>query len=287
MRLLLIGMLALLAGCAEAQTQVTTQPKPQPATQIDRPSNGLETFLQATMQKHRIPGLQLAVVQHGKVVKLGAYGMANVEDSVPVTDQTVFPVHSITKAFTGVAVMQLVEAGKLDLAAPVSRYLDGLPAAWQGVTIRQLLTHASGIPDIWDEHSRMIADGDEASWAKVLTMPMEFLPGSRFKYNQTNYVLLGRVIDKLSGEPFVKFIKERQLEVAGMPLTGFGDAHDVVPHCAGSYQILRGADGAPAPGTGSRITCGSGLRRSGRRWGSTPPRRSSASGPSLCKLASC
>jgi CubicO group peptidase (beta-lactamase class C family) len=190
------------------------------------------------MQKHRIPGLQVAVVRHGKIVLLGAYGLANVEHSVPVTNETVFSINSATKSFTGVAIMQLVEDGKLDLAAPVSKYLDGLPDAWRAVTIRQLLTLTSGIPGI------SVEGGDEeAAWAKVQTLPMEFAPGERFSYTQTNYLLLGRIIDKLSDQPFTRFITERQFQVVGMPRTGFGDSSDVVPHAAQAYTTLRSVRG--------------------------------------------
>jgi CubicO group peptidase (beta-lactamase class C family) len=202
--------------------------------------DGVDAYLQDQMQKRDIPGLQVAVVRHGKIIKLGAYGLANVQDSVPVDDRTLFQVNSITKAFTGVAVMELAEAGKLDLSAPVSRYLDGLPQAWHAVTVRQLLTHVSGIPDIWDRQARLIADGEQASWAKLQTLPMEFAPGQRFRYNQANYVLLGKVIDKLSGRPFSHFIKERQFDVAGMPASGFYDSHDVVVHSARVYRRAAG-----------------------------------------------
>jgi CubicO group peptidase (beta-lactamase class C family) len=85
-------------------------------------------------------------VQHGRIVLSVAYGISNVEDSEPVTTKTIFPVNSITKAFTGVAAMELVESGKLDLNAPVSTYLTGLPPAWPRITIRQLMTHTSGLP---------------------------------------------------------------------------------------------------------------------------------------------
>jgi len=203
----------------------------------------VQGFLRNKMRENRIPGLQIAVVKHGKIVLLRAYGVANIENSVPVTNRTVFPVHSMTKAFTGVAVMQLVEAGKLDLTAPVSRYLKGLPSAWQAVAIRQLLTHTSGLPDIWDSHAKMIADTPDAAWAKVQATPVEFAPGERFKYNQTNYILLGKVIDKLSGQPFARFIERRQFRVVGMPGSSFGDSHKVVPHCAGTYQYFQSQGG--------------------------------------------
>ncbi len=90
-------------------------------------ADSIDLFVKAQMQKRKIPGLQLAIVKNGKVIKTGNYGLANVQDSIPVNDKTVFTINSITKAFTGVAIMQLVEAGKLNLSSPVSAYLTGLP----------------------------------------------------------------------------------------------------------------------------------------------------------------
>jgi CubicO group peptidase (beta-lactamase class C family) len=208
---------------------------------------GVERVVQDMMRKRNIPGLQVAVVRHGHVAMLGAYGIANLQDGVRVTDDTVFSINSATKSFTGVAIMQLVEDGKLALDAPVSRYLDGLPAAWQPVTIRQLLTHTSGLPDILvaptgQGTGSLVGDGSEASaWATVQAMPMETAPGTRSRYNQTNYVILGKLIDKYSGEPFVDFIRHRQFDVAGMPTAMFGDSRDVVPHRAQPYRYPGGA----------------------------------------------
>ena len=224
----------LLAGIALCPGVQAAAQQPSTTAQAD----GVEAFLRRQMQKHRIPGLQVAVVRHGKVVLLGAHGLANVEHSVPVTNETVFSINSATKSFTGVAIMQLVEDGKLDLGAPVSKYLDGLPDAWRPVTIRQLLTLTSGIPGI------SVEGGDEkAAWAKVQTLPMEFAPGERFSYTQTNYLLLGRIIDKLAGQPFTRFIAERQFQAVGMPRTEFGDSSDVVPHAAQAYTTLRSVRG--------------------------------------------
>jgi CubicO group peptidase (beta-lactamase class C family)/Tfp pilus assembly protein PilF len=225
---------ALLAGIALGSGEQVTAQHPRAKAQAD----GIEAFLRRQMERRRIPGLQVAVVRHGKVVLLGAYGLANVEHSVPVTKETVFSINSATKSFTGVAIMQLVEDGKLDLGAPVSKYLDGLPEAWRPVTIRQLLTLTSGIPGITVE-----GGDEEAAWAKVQTRPMEFAPGERFSYTQTNYLLLGRIIDKLAGQPFTRFIAERQFQAVGMPRTGFGDSYDVVPHGAQAYTTLRSVRG--------------------------------------------
>jgi CubicO group peptidase (beta-lactamase class C family) len=200
-------------------------------------------YLQGQMREQRIPGLQLAVVKGGKIIMLKSFGLAELPHSLPVTNRSVFSINSATKSFTGVAIMQLVEEGKVDLAAPVSRYLGDLPAPWQGVTIAQLLNHTSGIPDIVDQRTSglVAAGGPDAAWRQVQTMAMQFAPGERFSYNQTNYLLLGKIIDSLSGQPFTQFIQHRQFDAVGMRQTGYGDVHDVIADKAPSYRF--GADG--------------------------------------------
>jgi CubicO group peptidase (beta-lactamase class C family) len=204
----------------------------------------MDHFIKNEMQKRNIPGLQLAIVKNGAIVKLGNYGLADLQNSIPVSENTVFIINSITKAFTGVAIMQLVEAGKLDLSLPASTYLKDLPDAWKTVTIQQLLSHTSGIPDIVDEETNIIVpESEEASWAKVLTMPIDFKPGEKFRYNQTNYLLLGRIIDQLSSMPFTEFIVKEQLQKAGMVNTaraGFGGSKDVITHSAREYRFKKG-----------------------------------------------
>jgi CubicO group peptidase (beta-lactamase class C family) len=209
----------------------------------------LRDTLKQEMRELRIPGMQVAVVRHQKIVFLVALGMAEVGNAVPVTNKTVFPIASATKAFTGVALMQLVENGKLELGAPISRYLDGLPVSWQKVTIRQLATHISGLPNIVNNDTGELVTGVQiastgendvdAAWNKVQTLPIEFSPGEKYSYNQTNYILLGKVIDKLSGQPFTQFIKEHQLDSVAMRSTVYADDSEVVPHRARSYSNIR------------------------------------------------
>lgn len=191
------------------------------------------------MRDSRIPGLQVAVVRDGRLVFEGAWGVADIESGARVTPDTIFPFNSMTKAFTGVAAMQLVASGKLDLAAPVSRYLSDLPAEWRAITIGQLLTHSSGLPDIVDPDSGALigAGGEETAWAAVTALPLVSAPGTRSSYNQTNYVLLGRIIDRLAGQPFTAFFRARQFDPAGMRHTGFGDIHDWAPGKAKSYRF--------------------------------------------------
>lgn len=220
----------------------------QPLTNARADADKVEALLRREMRERRIPGLQVAVVRRGEILLLRSFGIANLQDSVPVGDKSIFAINSCTKAFTGVAVMQLVEEGKIDLSAPVSSYLEGLPEPWRPVTVRQLLTHVSGLPNILnvlDPATGKLTgrDDEDAAWAKVRAMPLEAQAGERFSYNQTNYVLLGMLIDKYAGQPFTRFFDVRQFRAAGMTDTVFGDSRDIIPRQAPSYRYVRNLDG--------------------------------------------
>lgn len=225
------------AQVAQASTPAATAAAPA----------GLETYLRQKMARKRIPGMQVAVVQHGRIVFSHHYGIANLQDQVPVTADTVFSINSATKAFTGVAILQLVDAGKLQLDAPISRYLQNLPPTWQPITVRQVLNHTSGLPDILvppraQGTGTLVGGGDEAlAWTTVQTLPMDFPTGTAYRYNQTNYVILGKIIDALSGQPFTQFIRERQFNPAGMTHAGFGDSRNVTAHRASPYRYPQGS----------------------------------------------
>jgi len=206
--------------------------------------DSIDVFIQNQMQKRKIPGLELAIVRHGKIIKTGYYGLANIQDSIAVSNKSVFTINSITKAFVGIAVLQLVEERKLKLNSPISEYLTDIPETWKSVKVQQLLSHTSGIPDLVDEEeSVMIADNFDAALKKVIAMPNDFKAGEEFRYNQTNYYLLGLIINKLSGMTFQEFISKGQLEKVGMEKTirsGFGATKELVPNAASSYQFSKG-----------------------------------------------
>ncbi len=205
-------------------------------------------FMHATMQERGIPGMQVAVIREGRVLFSENHGLANVENNLPVTRATLFPINSATKAFTGVAVMQLVQAGRVDLDAPVSRYLPGLPPPWQPVRVRQLLAHTSGLPDIVDAQG-LVGGGSEAeAWRAVEQLPMQAKAGERFAYNQTNYGLLARLIERQAGMPYENYVAQRQFAPAGMQRSTFGDSYDLVAGAATLYSLFpRRTDAAGAP----------------------------------------
>lgn len=213
----------------------------------------VDSFIQHEMQERKIPGLQLAIVQKLKITLLKSYGIADLQHQVAVTDKTIFAINSCTKAITGVAMMQLAEEGKVDLNAPVSTYLEDLPSSWQEVTLKQLLTHVSGLPNllrVLNPVGGLTGVGnEEAVWSKTKTLPMDFKPGTRFSYNQTNYALLGKIIDKLGGKPFAQQFNERQFMFAGMPGTIFADSRDVIPGMTTTYRFVNQEDGQILPET--------------------------------------
>ncbi len=230
----LFSMMVALQVCGFSFSEQTS-----PAPEFSPETDKIDRLVRQEMQSHQIPGLQLTVIRHHRIAFSGEYGFANIENSVPVTKHTVFRINSMSKAFTGVASMQLVEARKLNLDAAISEYLDEVPVSWQTITIRQVLTHTSGLPEISDDNVRLIGDGTaDGAWKVVQTLPLQFTPGTQFVYTQTNYIVMGKIIAKLTGEPFADFVQHRQFDVVGMNETSYGDSTNVTPHVASLYTYL-------------------------------------------------
>lgn len=207
-------------------------------------SDSIDIFLKEKMGNLKIPGLQLAVIRNGKLEKAANYGFANVEHQVPVKTNTVFSINSMTKAFVGVAILQLQEQGKLKVDDVISLYITDIPNEWKSVTIRQALSNVSGLPNNIDNKEQVLGDGsEEKNWELVKTLPMEFKSGEKFSYNQTGYYILGRIITKLSGRHFTKFIEENQFKPCQMTVTQFGDSNDIIPNSAGAYSTIINTDG--------------------------------------------
>lgn len=201
----------------------------------------VRAYLLEEMKKQNIPGLQIVVMSDNKIVLSDALGKANVEFSIPVTKGTLFSINSIAKVFTGTAIMQLVEEGKIDIDKPISDYLDSLPATWRLVTLKQLLGHTSGLPDVEDNLTGELVGnkGDDTAWKIVQTMPLQFSKGEQFSYNATNYLLLGKIIEKYGKLPFEQFIQKYQLDIVGMKNTIYRHSYDVVKNKAPTYSYYK------------------------------------------------
>jgi len=200
--------------------------------------------IRAEMKRHQIPGLSLAVLKKGKVVKAKGYGFANVEWTVPATPETVYQLASITKCFTATAVMQLVEDGKITLKDNISAHLPHLPSAWSEVTVWHLLTHSSGIKSY--TQLAAIADNPEKHFnaaemiALVADLPLEFRPGERYEYSNTGYYVLGMLIEKCSGQSYGNFLEKRIFKPAGMASTRVNDFSELIPRRANGYVLREG-----------------------------------------------
>jgi CubicO group peptidase (beta-lactamase class C family) len=206
--------------------------------------DSIDVYLEEKMKILQIPGLQLAVIKQGQVVKLSSYGLANIEHEIPMDEQSVISIYSITQAFASVAVMQLEEEGKLNLTDPLSKYLDNLPAEWNTITIKQALSHTSGLPEMKNPNDLVRAGGmEDVNLTEMDNLALEFRPGEQFRHRAMGYVLLGQMINQITKRHFTGFIQQRQFQLVGMKQTRFGDTYDIVPHMAGSYTNLRRIDG--------------------------------------------
>ncbi|MFC3094520.1 serine hydrolase domain-containing protein [Alteromonas sediminis] len=206
----------------------------------------IEKRVLSYMQEKGIPALQIAVVKNSKIVFANTYGKADLSFEVAANDDTVFAINSMTKAFVGVALMQLVEQKKVRLTDTLGQYFDDIPATWQRATIAQLMAHQSGIPDVMDDMARPRSPyGWESTWRETLVADREFEEGEQFNYNQTGYVLIGRLISRLSGQSFQDFITEKQLQKVSMPRTaaaGFNHYAGIISNSATGYTRFSGPE---------------------------------------------
>jgi CubicO group peptidase (beta-lactamase class C family) len=181
--------------------------------------------------------MAVAVVRDGQVVFQGAYGVASVEHDVPVTPSTRFIIASTTKAWAGTAVLMLVEEGRLRLDQSIGELLPGLPMAWRPVAVRRLLSHTSGLPDVVASVNtgELLSHERDSALALAGSKALQFPAGERWSYNQTNYVLLGMLVERITGTPFMSWILERIATPLGLASPVFGDSRAVVSGRATHY----------------------------------------------------
>lgn len=203
----------------------------------------VDDLVKERLRERNIPGAAVAVIKNGKVVKIKGYGLASVEFSVPVTTETVFEIGSVSKQMTAAGIMLLVEDGKVDLDARISKYLPNTPSAWANVTVRHLLTHSSGIKSYSSlsgfELSRRVSI--EGFIEQLSPYPLEFTPGEKNIYSNSGYNLLAYIIQTQSGKPFMEFMRERIFKPLGMTKTADRDPQFIIPLRATGYEWQRGS----------------------------------------------
>ena len=208
----------------------------------------VDSAVEGQRKAQKIPGVSLAVCRDGKIVKASGYGLANVELDVATTPETIFQTGSVGKQFTSMAVMMLVEEGKIGLEDKIAKYIPEAPAAWKDVTVRHLLTHTSGIADYGGEEDTMgkgvinfRKDYTEDELVQAFAkMPMDFAPGVKWSYSNTGYVLLGVIIHRATGKFYGDFLQERVFGPLGMTSTRIISEADIVPHRSRGYRLVKG-----------------------------------------------
>ena len=218
------------------------------AREGDAKSARVDSVVEAQRKSQKIPGVSLAVCRDGKIVKAAGYGLANVEWDIPVTPETIFQTGSVGKQFTATAVMMLVEEGKLGLDDKIVKFIPEAPATWNDVTVRNLLTHTSGIADYGGEEDTMgkgvinfRKDYTEEELVQAFAkMPKDFPAGQKWSYSNTGYVLLGVIIHRVTGEFYGDFLQERIFGPLGMTSTRIISEADIVPRRSSGYRLVKG-----------------------------------------------
>ncbi|WP_240359289.1 serine hydrolase domain-containing protein [Pyxidicoccus trucidator] len=203
-------------------------------------SKRIDAFVREELERQKVPGVGIGIVKNGKVLLAKGYGFANLEHQVPVKPETLFQAGSVGKQFTAMAVMLQVEAGKLALADPLTKFFPGAPASWGGITVRHLLNHTAGLPDLEGtlDYRKDYTDEELARFAYTLTL--EFAPGSRWSYSNTGYVLLGIIVNRVSGTFYGDVLRDKVFKPAGMTTARIISEADIIPHRADGYRMDKG-----------------------------------------------
>ena len=178
-----------------------------------------DEFINAQLRGQNIPGLTLAIVKDGKVIKATGYGYQDLERRIPMTPETILKIASVSKQFIATGIMLLVQDGKLSVGDPVGKHITDAPAAWQGITIRHLLTHTAGLvreaPGV--DISQFRPDIDVIR--RAYDAPLHFVPGEKYQYSNVGYFILGEIIRRISGRPWADYIDEKVFRPSGMTST--------------------------------------------------------------------
>ena len=203
-------------------------------------ADSLDTFINEQIKQRKIPGLSIAVIKDGKVIKATGYGFANLELQVPATQNTVYEIGSISKQMASEALMLLVEDGKVNLDDSINKYLPAnAPNTWQKITVRDLLNHTSGLKD-WTEIKEFSYRREysaEEFIALVKDFPLLFQPKDTWSYSNTNLPLVGIIVEKASGKTYEDFVTDRILKPLNLPSIRFKHQEDVVPNRATGYEL--------------------------------------------------
>jgi len=202
--------------------------------------DSIHRFVLFERKRQRIPGLSVAVLRGDRVVLARGYGKANVELGVPASDSTIYQSGSVGKQFTAAAVVMLAEQGRLALDDRITRWLKEGVGVWDGITIRHLLTHTSGIAEYTDSTFDYRKDYTEDQLVRFASSrPLDFLPGEHWSYSNTGYLLLGVLIHRVTGRFYGDVLHDLIFAPLGMKSTRIISEADVVPNRSDGYRLVK------------------------------------------------
>jgi len=232
-------LFALLAFCLAASPSVQTH-APLTGAQIA----SIDSFVTTEMARAHVPGVAVGIYSRGEILLAKGYGLANVELGVPVKPETIFQSGSVGKQFVSAAIMMLVEEGRVSLDDSIARYFPGAPASWKPIRIKNLLSHTSGLAE-YESPDRTGPNGpfylrldfsESQLLRKIEALPIENPPGAKWNYRNTNYVLLGFLIHRITGMFYADYLAKRIFTPLGMSSTRLISDADVIPNRAAGYQ---------------------------------------------------
>ncbi|MEJ7598869.1 MAG: serine hydrolase [Kofleriaceae bacterium] len=227
--------LALLVACVSANPPVVA-----PAATTDPLAAEIDRRAAETLASGKTAGVSVAILRDDKLAFAKGYGYANLAGKRAADADTVYRIGSVTKQFTAAAIVQLVEAGKLTFATDVRTLVD-IPTGGRTVTILQLLQHSSGMPSYTEIPSFKAILNKSHTPAQIVALvkdtPWDFEPGTRFHYSNTGYVVLGMVIEKVSGESYAGYLAKHVFPKAGLTRTTYCDETKPDPHRATGYEL--------------------------------------------------
>ncbi len=203
----------------------------------------MEAMLSAQFKRGE-PGATALVARNGRIIYSGAFGKANLELGVPMQTATVFKIGSITKQFTAVAILQLMEQGKLSLQDEITRFIPDYPTQGHRITVEHLLTHTSGIVNYSAIRDTQYVGAADLTPLQLIDrfkdQPMRFAPGTRWEYSNSGYALLGHIIELLSGMTYGEYIEQHVLRPARMLNSHYGNDIRLVMNRADGYVARDG-----------------------------------------------
>ncbi|WP_339749279.1 serine hydrolase domain-containing protein [uncultured Maricaulis sp.] len=211
----------------------------QDAPQID----AVDAAIAPLMQAGHFPGIAVAVLRDGVPVHIGSYGLAQIENEVPVTPHSVFELASLTKEMTALAVLTLADQGQLSLDDHITDYVENAPAAWADITIDQLLSHMAGLAHRFEAMPNgefLLNYSTDDMLASAMQTPMVSEPGTDWNYSDQGYFLLGLVIERVTQQSFGAYLQTQYFEQLGMTQTHMLDQAAIVPHRVEGYAWTDG-----------------------------------------------